>query len=79
MAALRWLIDGFGYEFTSGDVFEAYNHAMKAAKNAGHGDEAFDRIRKLVAAEGSGERFVSIILGRELGLPETRGRRSTIA
>ena len=79
IAALRWLLNGYGYDITSGDVWEAYNHAMKAAKNAGHGDEAFDRIRKLVAAEGSGERFVSIILGRELGLPETRGRRSTIA
>ena len=74
IAALRWLVAGYGYDITSGDVFEAYNHAMKAAKIVGHGDEAFDRIRKLVAAERSGERFVTIILGRELGLPETRGQ-----
>ena len=74
IAALRWLVAGYGYDVTSGDVWEAYNQALKAAKNAGHGDEAFDRIRKLVVAEGFGERFVTIILGRELGLPKTQGQ-----
>jgi hypothetical protein len=27
-----------------------------------------ERVRKLVAAEGAGERFVTKVLGRELGL-----------
>ena len=53
------------------DVREAYAYAMKAAENAGCRDEAFDRVRKLVAVEVFGERFVTKILGQELGLPKT--------
>jgi len=79
IAALRWLVAGYGYDITSGDVRKAYSYAMEAAKNAGCGGNAFDRIRELVAAEVFGDRFVAKILGRELGLPETQGRRTTIA
>jgi len=68
MAALRWLVEGYGYDITGRDVWEAYDYAMKAAENAGCRGEAFDRVRKLVAAEVFGERFVTKILGRELGL-----------
>ncbi|MBL6968566.1 MAG: hypothetical protein ISR62_09120 [Desulfobacteraceae bacterium] len=71
MAALRWLVEGYGYDITGMDVREAYDHTMTAAENAGCRGEAFDRVRKLVSAEVFGERFVTKILGRELGLPET--------
>ena len=71
MAALRWLVEGYGYDITGMDVWKAYDYTMKAAENAGCRDEAFNRVRKLVAAEVFGERFVAKILGRELGLPET--------
>jgi len=71
MAALRWLVDGYGYDITGRDVWEAYVYAMKAAENAGCRREAFDRVRKLVSAEVFGERFFTKILGRELGLSET--------
>jgi len=70
MAALRWLVEGYGYDITGMDVREAYDYAMKAAENARCKGEAFDRVRKLVAAEVFGERFVTKILGQELGLPE---------
>jgi len=68
MAALRWLVKGHGYEITGMDIQEAYDYTMKAADNAGYKSETFKRIRKLVAKESFGERFVSIILGTELGL-----------
>ena len=41
---------------------------MKAAKNAGCESEALERVRKLVEEEVYGERFVTKILSRELGL-----------
>ena len=41
---------------------------MKAAENAGVKTETFERVRKLVAGEVSGDRFVTRVLGRELGL-----------
>jgi hypothetical protein len=68
MAALRWLVEGYGYEITDSDVWATYDYAMKAAENAGCKSETFDRIRKLVAVETFSECFVTKILGRELGL-----------
>jgi len=68
MAALRWLVEGYGYDIAGMDVRQAYDYAMKAAENAGCKGEAFDRVRKLVAGEVFGERFVTKILGQELGL-----------
>jgi hypothetical protein len=66
LAALRWLVDGYGYEVTGADVWAAYANTMKAAEKAGRAGEARERIRRLVAAETFGERFVTRILGREI-------------
>ncbi len=68
MAALRWLVEGYGYEITGLDVRAAYDYTMKAAENMGSKTETFQRIRELVSAENFGERFVTRILGHELGL-----------
>ncbi len=68
VAALRWLVEGYGYEITSADVWAAYASTMKAAEQAGRAGETRDRIRALVAGETYGERFVTRVLGRELGL-----------
>jgi tetratricopeptide (TPR) repeat protein len=68
LAALRWLVEGYGYEITGADVWAAYANTMKAAEKAGRGGQVGDRIRTLVASETYGERFVTRILGRELGL-----------
>lgn len=68
IAALRWLVKGYGYDITDLDVLTAYDYTMKAAENAGCKSETVERIRKLVAKEKFGERFVTNILGRELGL-----------
>ena len=68
LAALRWLVEGYGYEITGADVWGAYANTMTAAEKAGRAVEARDQIRRLVAGETFGERFVMRILGRELGL-----------
>jgi hypothetical protein len=68
MAALRWLVEGYGYEVTGLDVSEAYSFTMQAAENAGIAAETHRRIRALVAAEASRNRFVTSILGKRLGL-----------
>jgi len=68
LAAVRWLVEGYGYEITGADVWAAYANTMKAAAKAGLAGEVRDRIRTLVASETYGERFVTRILGRELGL-----------
>ena len=68
MAALRWLVEGYGYEITSADVLNAYSITMRAADCAGRVDETRARVRDLVAQETFGERFVTRVLGRQIGL-----------
>jgi len=68
MAALRWLVEGYGYDVTNVDVLDAYRFTLKAAENDGCADAMYARIRDLVARETFGERFVTQVLGRELGL-----------
>ncbi len=68
MAALRWLVAGYGYEITALDVLNAHSFTMKAAENAGRAEDVHKEIRDLVAGETFGERFVTRVLGRELGL-----------
>jgi len=68
VAALRWLVEGYGYEITNIDVREAYNETMRAAEAAGRRQEILERIRALVEAETFGERFVTKVLGKGLGL-----------
>ena len=68
VAALHWLVKGYGYEITGLDVRDAYGYTMKAAEIAGSESETFERIRELVAGERFGECFVTMILGPELGL-----------
>ena len=68
MAALRWLVEGHGYEITGADVWSAYTNTLKAAEKVGRAGEVRDRVRKLVASETYADRFVTRILGRKLGL-----------
>ncbi|MEE9385028.1 MAG: hypothetical protein V3V08_16610 [Nannocystaceae bacterium] len=68
MAALHWLVEGYGYEVTTLDVLNAYSHTMKAAANVGCAEETQKRIHDLVASESFGKRLVTKVLGRQLGL-----------
>lgn len=67
-AALRWLVQGYGYEITSADVWTAYTLTIKAAANAHQSDEVRNRIRALIDSADARGRFVANILGREVGL-----------
>jgi hypothetical protein len=66
MLALRWLVQGYGYEITGADVWTAYSSLMKAAEKNGNVAEIRERVKGLVASEAPGG-FVTRILGRELG------------
>jgi len=68
LAALHWLVEGYGYEITGRDVLNAYSHTMKAAENIGCADETRGRIVNLVSKETPGERFVTKVLRSQLGL-----------
>ena len=72
IAALRWVVEGYGYDITSGDVLDAFHHAMAAAGRAGTTDVTFQRIKDLVATETYGERFVTKVVGPALGLQSSR-------
>lgn len=58
----------YGYEITSVGMWDAYRATLAAAEGHGSAAEVRKRVRKMVAAEGAGERFVTKVLGRELGL-----------
>jgi hypothetical protein len=69
LLALHWLIEGYRYEITSADVWDAYARTMAAAEAAGKGMEIRAQVAAMVAAEPPGsDRFVHKVLGRELGL-----------
>ncbi|MHC4224831.1 MAG: hypothetical protein ACYSUN_12635 [Planctomycetota bacterium] len=68
LAALYWLVQGYGYEITGADVWAAYANTIKAAEQNGTADSTKERVRQLVGKETSGQRFVTEVLGRELGL-----------
>jgi len=68
LLSLYWLVQGYGYEITSVDVWDAYRATLAAAERHCSAAEVKERVRKMVATEGAGERFVTKVLGRELGL-----------
>jgi hypothetical protein len=69
LAALRWLVQGCGYEITSADVWAAYSNTIKAAGNADGGHDIRSRILALIDSAGARCGFVASIIGRDLGLP----------
>ena len=66
--ALSWLVEGYGYEITSVEVWAAYRETMRVAEGIGHAAEMKEVIRKMVALETAADRFVRKVLGHELGL-----------
>lgn len=68
LAALRWLVAGYGYEISSADVLAAYRYTRQAAETVGEWPATRDAMRAIVAAETGHERFVTRLLGRELGV-----------
>jgi hypothetical protein len=68
LAALRWLVGGYGYEMTSLDVRAAYAHTLTAATNAGVREATEQRIRSLFNHPTARTGFVADVIGREPGL-----------
>ena len=66
MAALRWLVEGYGYEISEHDVRAAYSHTLKAAERVGGVDAIKKRIQTLVAEKATGQSLVRSVLEREL-------------
>ena len=64
LLALHWLVEGYGYDIMSGDVWAAYSSTVRAAEKAGVVDQTRERIRSLVAGESPGG-FVRQVLGKE--------------
>lgn len=67
LLALHWLVQGYGYEITSADVWAAYSSTMHAAEQNETVADTRERVMRLVAREGPAG-FVARILGPELGL-----------
>jgi len=67
LLALYWLTAGYGYEITSLDVWDAYRSTLAAAEHQHSVAETKARIRDIVAADSDGDRFVTKVLGGELG------------
>ena len=61
MAALRWLVEGYGYEVKALDVSNAHAHTMNAAARLGLTDETRTRIHGL-AKDSGGDGFVTSVL-----------------
>jgi hypothetical protein len=67
VTALRWLMQGYGYEVTSIDVRDAYVFTMRAAERAGRAAAIRNLIRQMLAEAGTGPSFVADVLASELG------------
>lgn len=68
LAALRWLVGGYGYEITSLDVRAAYAHTLTAASNACVREATEQRFRSLFNHPTARTGLVADVIGRELGL-----------
>ncbi len=67
LLALRWLVEGYGYEIEAADVRAAYRSTLAAAEHQGRVAEVKDRVSEMVRAGGAGARFVATALAEELG------------
>ncbi len=65
LLALRWLVQGHGYEITGADVWAAYSNTLKAADRAGKLEETTIRVRQIKDAGPRGG-FVAKVLGEVL-------------
>jgi hypothetical protein len=67
LLAMEALVQGYGYDVTTADVWLAYSSTIQAAQSRGNSAEVGDRMRQIVAAEAPGG-FVTRTLGRDLGM-----------
>jgi hypothetical protein len=68
LAALRLLLQGYGYEITGFDVQNAYDCTMRAAEKAGSQEETLAKIREMAGGAGKEGSFAAQVLAPSLGL-----------
>jgi len=52
MTALRWMLEGYGYELTGTDVLAAFRFTMESAARTGKQDDALATLRELMGKKG---------------------------
>jgi hypothetical protein len=66
LAALQWVLCGYGYELTAQDVVNALNHTLAAARHSGTGADTVRRIQLLVDQHPRAEPTIVALLRRRL-------------
>jgi len=63
---LEWLLAGYGYDITGGDVQDALTFTMEAAANTDNSKEFLAHINEMVSGSKSADQFVSKIISQRL-------------
>jgi len=66
LAALQWLLRGYGYELTAQDAIDALRHTLEAARHNGTEADTVRRIQMLVDQHPTAERTIVALLRRRL-------------
>ena len=66
LAALKWLLSGYGYDLTTRDVVDALDHTLEAARNNGSEADTLCTIQRLVDQHQSADRTTVALLRRKL-------------
>jgi hypothetical protein len=66
LAALQWLLRGYGYELTAQDAIDALRHTLEAARHNGTEADTMRRIQMLVDQHPTAERTIVALLRRRL-------------
>jgi hypothetical protein len=66
LAALQWLLRGYGYEVMAQDVVDALNHTLQAARQNGTEADTVRKIQLLVDQHPRAERTIVALLRRRL-------------
>jgi hypothetical protein len=66
LAAMQWLLRGYGYDLTAQDVVDALNHTLEAARHNGAEADTVRSIQLLVDQHPAAERFIVALLRRRL-------------
>jgi hypothetical protein len=59
LVAIHWLVQGYGYEVTGAEIWEAYRATLAAAEQNDSTPETRHRIRETIAAGGAGAKLVA--------------------
>ena len=65
LAALQWLLRGYGYDVTALDVVDALNHTLEAARHNGTEADTVRRVQLLLDHYPGAERiFIALLRGK---------------